>query len=215
MTALPVPVQLVTPAFLLTSLVMVAAPGTGALYTVTAGLLRGRRAALLAAAACTLGILPHLVAAVSGLAALLHASPIAYALLTWAGIGYLLFMARGTWRTPGSALTDGLGAETAAVTGRRVVRDGIVLNLLNPKLTIFFVAFLPQFAPGSGASSTAVLGVVFMVLTLVVFAAYGVAATVLRPALLTRPRLAGAANRVFAVFYAGLAVALAAGQLSG
>lgn len=224
-----------TVAFLVTSLVIVATPGTGAVYTVSAGLLRGRRAAVLAAAACTLGIVPHLLAAITGLAALLHTSAVAYAVLTWAGIAYLLHLAVMTWTDAGQDLVasisasadtgdtsrSGTGTGGAAtvvlqrVSVARVVREGVVLNLLNPKLTLFFFAFLPQFVPpGAGATAAmAALGGVFMALTLVVFTGYGLAATVLRPLLRRRPALVAAANRVFAVSYVVIAVAMAVGQL--
>lgn len=201
-----------TIAFLLTSLVIVATPGTGAVYTVNAGLLRGRRAAVLAAAACVVGIVPHLVVAVSGLAALLRADRTAYAVLIWLGIGYLLFMAWGSWRDPGVEFG-------AAVSGSRsVLRDGVVLNLLNPKLTLFFLAFLPQFVGPRDAVDAAVamtaLGAVFMALTFGVFTGYGVLAASARPALRRRPQLLGRAGKGFALCYLVLAAGLVVQQVS-
>ncbi len=127
--------------FLLTTLIIVASPGTGVVYTLAAGLSRGGRASVLAAFACTLGIVPHLVAALTGLAALLHASALAFEIVKYAGVAYLLWMAWQSLREHGALkIDDGPDGRSA----RQVIVDGILLNLLNPKLSIFFVAFLPS-----------------------------------------------------------------------
>ena len=199
-----------TVAFLLTSLVIVATPGTGALYSIAAGLTRGARASVLAAFACTLGTVPHLIAAVTGLAALLHASGVAFAVIKYAGVAYLLYMAWATWRDHGA-----LSVEEEGEGSRRsfwaVLGAGITLNLLNPKLTIFFFAFLPQFVPaGDGAvSAMLALSAVFMVMTFAVFAAYGVFAAAVRDHVLRRPRVLDATRKVFAMTFAVLAGRLA------
>jgi len=195
--------------FLLTSLVIVATPGTGALFTLAAGLTRGAQASLLAAFACTLGTVPHLVAAVTGLAAVLHASGLAFQVIKYAGVAYLLFMAWSTWRDTGA-----LGvAESPGTTSRRsVIYSGITVNLLNPKLTIFFFAFLPQFVPAGQPGSVPrmlLLSGVFMAMTLVVFAAYGLAAASLRDTVLSRPHVVDRMRKVFAVTFAALAGHLA------
>lgn len=197
-----------TAAFLLTSLVIVATPGTGALYTIAAGLTRGTRASVLAAFACTLGTLPHLLAAITGLAALLHASGVAFAIIKYAGVAYLLFMAWSTWRDRGALAVDEAD-ERRSVRG--VLAAGITLNLLNPKLTIFFFAFLPQFVPAGDGAVTAMLGLsaVFMAMTFVVFAAYGVFAAAVRDHVLRRPRVLDGVRKVFAVTFAALAGRLA------
>ena len=195
--------------FLLTSLVIVATPGTGALFTLAAGLTRGARAGLLAAFACTLGTLPHLVAAITGLAAVLHASGVAFQTLKYAGIAYLLWMAWSTWRDHGALGVDG---EAGPSPWRTVLSSGITLNLLNPKLTIFFFAFLPQFVPaGQPGSTMRMLGLsaVFMLMTFVVFAGYGLAAAALRDRVLTRPRVLDRIRKTFAVTFAALAGRLA------
>lgn len=196
-------------AFLLTSLVIVATPGTGALYTIAAGLTRGVRASLLAAFACTLGTVPHLLAAITGLAALLHASGVAFAVLKYAGVAYLLWMAWATWRDHGSLAVE--DDEAASRSAWSVIGTGITINLLNPKLTIFFFAFLPQFvSPGHGAVASMLgLSAVFMALTFVVFAGYGVFAAAVRDHVLRRPRVLGVMRRAFAASFAGLAGRLA------
>ena len=82
-----------TVAFLVTTLVVVATPGTGAVYTIGAGLARGRRASLIAALGCTVGVVPHMIAAITGLAAVLNASAVAFQTLKLLGVAYLLYMA--------------------------------------------------------------------------------------------------------------------------
>jgi threonine/homoserine/homoserine lactone efflux protein len=196
-------------AFLLTATVIVVTPGTGSLYTVATGLARGTRAALLAAVACTLGVLPHLLAAVTGLAALLHASGVAFAVLKYLGVAYLLWMAWATWRGRREPLELDGGERGSA---GRVLASGVTLNLLNPKLTLFFFAFLPQFVPAGtpgAAGRMLLLGGVFAGLTLVVFAAYGALAAGLRARVLARPRLVERLRAAFAASFAVLAGRLA------
>src|SRR5687767_12686508 len=196
-------------AFLLTSLVIVATPGTGALYTLAAGLTRGTRASILAAFACTLGTLPHLIAAVTGLAALLHASGVAFQTIKYAGVAYLLYMAWATWRDHGALAVD---RDAKPASWRSVIVAGVTLNLLNPKLTIFFFAFLPQFVPagqpGALAQMLALSGV-FMAMTFVVFAAYGAAAAAVRDKVLSRPRLVERIRKAFAATFVVLSARLA------
>ena len=159
--------------FLLTTLVIVASPGTGAIYTVAAGLSGGARASLVAAFGCTLGIVPHMLAAVSGLATLLHTSAFAFQILKYLGVAYLLYMAWVMFRDRGIL---SLNDETSAKSCRQVIVSAILINLLNPKLSIFFFAFLPQFVRADEASLVnrmVELSLVFMALTFVIFAAYG------------------------------------------
>ena len=196
-------------AFLLTTLVVVIIPGTGALYTIAAGLSRGRRASLVAAVGCTLGIVPHMVAAIAGLAALLHASSVAFATLKYLGVAYLLFLA---WRTLSDRTPLTVDETAAPKSDFRVVGDAVLINLLNPKLTIFFFAFLPQFVDPGQPSTTlhmVALSGVFMGVTLVVFAAYGLFAAAVRTHVISRPRVVTWMRRTFAASYAVLAGRLA------
>jgi hypothetical protein len=133
------------PTFLITAFVIVATPGTGALLTISAGLARGARAALVAAAGCTLGIVPHLAAAVTGTAALLRASGVAFEAIKLIGIAYLLYMAWATWTDHTPLVAEN---EPDPMSTSRAVLSAILANLLNPKLTIFFFAFLPGEALG-------------------------------------------------------------------
>lgn len=195
--------------FLLVTLLVVASPGTGALYTLAAGLGQGARASVLAAFACTLGIVPHLVAALCGLAALLHASALAYETVKYAGVAYLLFMAWQTLKADGPLRVAAAGGRRAPL---RVIGDGILLNLLNPKLSVFFVAFLPQFIAVNEAhplQRMLELSGVFMAMTFVVFALYGLFAAAARDRLIERPAAMAWLRCSFAAAFVALGAKLA------
>ena len=193
--------------FLLTSLVIVATPGTGVLYTTAAGLTGGVRAAAIAALGCTLGTVPHVLAALTGLAALLNASTPAFQVLKYLGVAYLFYLAWATIRDK-AALTVGVGAPHRSAL--RVVASGIMVNLLNPKLTIFFFAFLPQFArQGDTVASMVELSAVFMALTFVVFVGYGWFAAAVRDHIVERPAVQTWIRRGFAGAFVALGAMLA------
>lgn len=195
--------------FWITTFIVVASPGTGAVYTIATGLGRGSRASVMAAFACTLGILPHLAAAMLGLTAVLHASALLFDLVKYAGVAYLLWMAWQTLRETGAMRIDG---DTTARSGWRILGDGIALNLLNPKLSIFFVAFLPQFMDRNAASPTMemlLLSAVFMAMTFVVFALYGLFAAAMRDHVVTRPAVMAWLRRSFAAAFVLLGARLA------
>lgn len=195
--------------FLITSLVVVISPGPGALLTVAAGLSGGARAAAVTALGCTLGIVPHLLAAVTGLAALLHASATAFDVLRYAGVAYLLYMGWATWRSP-AALEVRADAPARSTGGR--IAEAMLVNLLNPKLSLFFLTFLPQFiAPGEAQPTQrmAQLSLVFMAMTLVVFLGYGVFAARFRDQVLQRPSVLVWLRRGFAAAFVALGGKLA------
>lgn len=196
-------------AFLLTTLVVVVTPGTGVVYTLAAALADGRRAGVIAAAGCTLGIVPHLALTITGLAALLHGSALAFGLVRYLGAAYLLFMA---WTVLRDKEALAVPADAEARPASRVVASAVLVNVLNPKLTMFFVAFLPQFVsqdrPGA-ALRMFQLGLVFMALTFVVFAAYGWCAGAVRGRLLDRPRVMTGVRRTFALCFLALGARLA------
>lgn len=198
-----------TPEFLLTSLIVVASPGTGALYTIAAGLSHGARASVIAAFACTLGTLPHMAAAITGLAALLHSSALAFDIVKYLGVAYLLYMAWATLREDGTLHV----AETAAPqSALRVITQGILINLLNPKLSIFFFAFLPQFVQAFDPAPLArmvSLSLVFVAMTFVVFAGYGIFAAAVRRHIITRPAVLLWMRRSFAAAFVALGAKLA------
>ena len=195
--------------FLLTSLIVVASPGTGVLYTLAAGLSRGARASVIAAFACTLGIIPHMAAAVTGLAALLHASALAFQTLKYAGVAYLLYMAWKTLQEHGALKIE---KEIGPRSVRQVIVSGILINILNPKLSIFFFAFLPQFVSANEPNALArmcELSSIFMLLTFVVFVGYGVFAASVRNHIISRPRILTWMRRTFAGAFAALGLKLA------
>ncbi len=198
-----------SPEFWITTFIVVASPGTGAVYTIATGLGRGGKASVVAAFACTLGIIPHLIAAMMGLAALLHTSALLYDTVKYAGVAYLLWMAWQTLQEKGAMRVDG---DASPRTVSRVMVDGIALNLLNPKLSIFFVAFLPQFTDKSAASpllEMLALSGVFMAMTFVVFAIYGLFAAAVRDHVVGRPRVMAWLRRSFAAAFGALAARLA------
>ena len=195
--------------FLATAVVVALMPGTGVVYTLAVAIGQGLRAGLVAAAGCTLGVVPHMAASILGLAALLHASAVLFQAVKLAGVAYLLWMAWSVWRGRGALAIEGR-AEPASV--RRLLRDGVALNLLNPKLSVFFLAFLPQFVP-AGAPDAALrmagLALVFMALTFAAFALYGAFAAALRERVLSRPRTMAWLRGAFAASFAALALRLA------
>lgn len=195
--------------FLLTSLIVVASPGTGVLYTLAAALTRGFRASIAAAFGCTLGIIPHMLAAMLGLAAVLHTSALAFAVLKYCGVIYLLYMAWQALREQGALAFD---TRLDGRSSRRLIVTGILINILNPKLSIFFLAFLPQFiAADTGAALPRMLelSLAFMAMTFAVFVLYGLFAASVRDRVVTRPRVMNWLRRSFAAGFAALGARLA------
>lgn len=195
--------------FLITSFIVVASPGTGALYTLAAGLSRGSRASVVAAFGCTLGCVPHMAAAILGLAALLHTSALAFETFKYLGVAYLLYMAWNTLRERGALSVT---KETGARTDLQVTVEAVLINILNPKLSIFFLAFLPQFVSTDEAHPVPLmlmLSAVFMLMTFVVFVAYGLFAASVRDHVISRPRVMTWMRRTFAGAFAVLGAKLA------
>jgi threonine/homoserine/homoserine lactone efflux protein len=195
--------------FLITSLIIVASPGTGVLYTLAAGLSRGSKASVVAAIGCTLGIVPHMAAAIMGLAALLHTSALAFQTLKYLGVAYLLYMAWNALKEKGALRVD---QEVDAKSATQVIISAILINILNPKLSIFFFAFLPQFVNANEAHPLArmlELSGVFMLMTLVVFVIYGLFAASVRTQIISRPRVLTWMRRSFAAAFAALGAKLA------
>jgi len=195
--------------FLVTSLIVVVSPGTGVLYTLAAGLSRGSRASVVAAFGCTLGIVPHMAAATMGLAALLHTSALAFQTLKYLGVAYLLYMAWNTLREQGVLRVE---KEVGTRSARQVIISAILINILNPKLSIFFFAFLPQFVSANEPhplSRMFELSAVFMLLTFAVFVGYGLFAASIRNHVISRPRVLTWMRRMCCGAFAALAVKLA------
>jgi threonine/homoserine/homoserine lactone efflux protein len=201
-----------TLSFLLTSLIVVASPGTGVLYTLAVALAQGSRKSVAAAFGCTLGIVPHMLAAMLGLAAVLHTSALAFAALKWCGVAYLLYMAWQALAERGTLSIDATGTEGGGRSSRRVVVTGFLINILNPKLSIFFLAFLPQFIEAGEVHPLArmlELSSAFMAMTFAVFVVYGLFAAHVRDRVVTRPKVMAWLRRSFAAGFAALGARLA------
>ncbi len=195
--------------FLLTSLIVIVSPGTGVLYTLAAALTRGARASVAAAFGCTLGILPAMLAAMLGLAAVLHASALAFATLKWCGVIYLLYMSWQALRETGALSVEGRLDQRS---GWQVIVTGFLINILNPKLSIFFLAFLPQFISVDEIHPLArmlELSGAFMLMTFVVFVLYGLFAATVRDRVVSRPSVMKWLRRGFAGGFALLGARLA------
>ena len=195
--------------FCITSLVVVLIPGTGVIYTVSTGLLSGWRASIAAAAGCTGGIIPHLLASVLGLSALLHMSAIAFQAIKYAGVAYLLYLAGSMWRETGTLSFD---CPRTKLNSRQTACRGFLLNILNPKLSLFFLAFLPQFidsGTGSPVFQMLLLSLIFMTMTLVIFIMYGISAHKVRSYMCRSPKHIVNLQRTFAAIFAALGIKLA------
>ena len=195
--------------FLLTTLIIVVSPGTGVLFTMATGLSRGSRASVVAAFGCTLGIVPHMAAAILGLAALLHTSAIAFQTFKYLGVAYLLYMAWMTLKEHGALKVE---KEVGARSATQVIVSAILINILNPKLSIFFLAFLPQFVSVDESNPLArmlLLSAVFMLMTFVVFVGYGLFAASIRDHVISRPRVLTWMRRTFAAAFVALGARLA------
>jgi threonine/homoserine/homoserine lactone efflux protein len=195
--------------FLITSLIVIVSPGTGVLFTLAAGLARGSRASVIAAFGCTLGIVPHMAAAIVGLAALLHTSALAFQVFKYLGVAYLLYMAWSALRERGALWVE---TEVGTRSAIQVTTTAVLINILNPKLSIFFLAFLPQFVSADDPhplSRMLVLSAVFMLLTFVVFVGYGLFAAAIRNHVISRPRVLTWMRRTFAAAFVALGAKLA------
>jgi threonine/homoserine/homoserine lactone efflux protein len=198
-----------TLSFLLTTLIVVASPGTGVLYTLAVALAQGSRASVVAAFGCTFGIVPQLIATMLGLAAILHTSALAFAALKWCGVAYLLYMAWQALRESGALA---ISAAPSAKSDRRVIVTAVLINILNPKLSIFFLAFLPQFIAADEPHPLArmlELSAAFMAMTFAVFALYGLFAASVRDRVISRPKVMAWLRRSFAAGFAALGARLA------
>lgn len=195
--------------FLLTSLVVVLLPGTGVIYTLAIGLGRGFRASVAAAFGCTLGIIPAAVASIIGLSALLHTSALAFQVIKFLGVAYLLYMA---WKILKDDTVMEVSENNERVGYIRIATTGTLLNVLNPKLSLFFLAFLPQFISPTATNATASLAwlvVVFMVMTFAVFVVYGAFASYARDYVIQRPSVMKWIKRCFAGTFGFLGAKLA------
>ena len=195
--------------FLLTSLIVVFLPGTGVLYTIAIGLGRGFKASIAAALGCTFGILPAALASIIGLSALLHTSAVAFQVIKYLGVLYLFYMA---WSILKDESTMDASDDRSRKSLRSIALTGTLINVLNPKLSLFFLAFLPQFISVNAPNATvelSLLAVVFMVMTFLVFVGYGAFASAARRYVIGRPTVMVWFKRVFAGAFGALGAKLA------
>ncbi|MDD4507270.1 MAG: LysE family translocator [Sulfurospirillaceae bacterium] len=195
--------------FLITSLIVVLIPGTGVLFTISTGLVQGRKASVYAAFGCTAGIVPHLLATIFGLAAIMHTSALAFEVLKFAGVLYLFYLAYMTWRDKSGFEAQAISSRSSALS---LATKAFLLNILNPKLTIFFLAFLPQFVKPettSPLSDMVVLSAVFMLMTFVIFVIYGLLAHSFRHSVMESHRVQTWLKYGFALTFVGLGIQLA------
>lgn len=195
--------------FLITSLIVVLIPGTGVIFTVSTGITQGRKASVYAALGCTAGIIPHLLATILGLAAVMHTSALAFQTLKYAGVAYLLYIAYATWKDTSAFAVENTPSRSTAMS---LLVKALLLNILNPKLTIFFLAFLPQFVTPNAAnplSQLLLLSGVFMAMTFAVFVVYGLLAHTFRTTVIESKFVQAWLRRSFAAAFAGLGVHLA------
>lgn len=192
--------------YLLTAFIVCLAPGIGVVYTLSAALGGGVRAGVWAAVGCTIATVVHMIVAMAGLAAVLHASAVLFQAIKFAGVAYLIWMAWAVLKDRGGLSVQPSAPEPPG----RLVRRGILLNILNPKLPLFFMAFLPQFMPaGSGPGRLAELGLGFSAMTFAVFVGYALLAATGRQRLLASARAMGWLRRAFALSFAALGLKLA------
>lgn len=195
--------------FLFTSFIVVLLPGTGVIYTIAIGLGRGFKASVAAATGCTLGIVPAATASILGLAAIFHTSALAFMFVKYLGVVYLFYMAWSILRDKGLMEVSENASKQSLF---RTALDGTLLNVLNPKLSLFFVAFLPQFVPIEKAGSIGYLvylAAVFMLMTFVVFVIYGAFAARARAFVIDSPSVLLWMKRLFAGTFAFLGLKLA------
>lgn len=195
--------------FIVTSIAVIFMPGPAMLFVISNGLTRGPKASIAAALGTTTGVSFHLFCAAFGLAVILKTSAIAFAVVKFAGAAYLIYLAIKTLVSKEQIVNDLTDKEK---TGNSIFWQGIFINILNPKLSIFFLAFLPQFIDPNltfATSQTLILGTIFMAMTIVIFIGYGLFASLLRQKVLNSPKILKAIKWCFASIFMALGVRLA------
>ena len=194
-------------AFALASLVLAATPGPGVLYVVTRTLAQGRRAGLASVAGVAAGNLGNAMGASLGLAALLALSSLAFSVVKFAGAAYLMWLGIQALRAGSVAVAAAASpAHVDAPRHRRIMRDGFLVALLNPKTALFFAAFLPQFIDpaGSAVLQSTLFGAAFVAIAACTDTVYVLAAGAAAPALGTLGRARALGRYATALVYFGL-----------
>jgi len=196
--------------FLGASMALTLAPGPDNIFVVTTGITRGRRAAIITALGMVSGISVHTLAAAAGISAIFYSSTLAFRTVKFAGAAYLLFLAWKALRERGPLGSP--AAQTSRLSGGALYRRGLLMNVLNPKVALFFLAFLPQFTTPAETSlglQMVWLGALFMLQAAILFTAIGYFSGRLGEFFLGRPRVARGFSWVAASIFASLGVRLA------
>lgn len=195
--------------FIVTSIAVILMPGPAMLFVISNGLTKGPKASIAAAIGTTTGVSFHLFCAAFGLAVILKTSAIAFAVVKFVGATYLIYLAIKTVLSKEQIVNH---LNVGEKSRNSIFWQGIFINILNPKLSIFFLAFLPQFIGSNLASSTSqtlVLGTIFMAMTIILFIFYGLFASLLRQKVLNSPKILNAIKWCFASVFMVLGVRLA------
>ena len=195
--------------FFITSLIIILLPGTGVIYTISVGILNGKKASVLAAFSCTLGILPHLCTSIALSTLLLQMNPKVFTIIKLTGALYLLYLGCKMMFSKENLEFQPAKKDIAPLT---ILQQGILINLLNPKLTLFFFSFLPQYIRGNKnnfAFQSFLLGVAFMLLTLIIFIGYGILAGTAKKFIIASPKRMAMLQKCFAIIFVLFAVKLA------
>ena len=196
-------------AFLITSLIIILMPGTGVVYTISTGIMNGRHKSIIAAFGCTLGIVPHLCVSISLTSMLMQMNNTVFMIMRYVGAAYLIYMGVGMILSKDRIQFQ---EETETEGALTIIRRGILINLLNPKLTLFFFSFLPQYVRGTEGAfviQSVVLGIAFMIMTFVVFAIYGLLSGTARGWISGSEKRISVLQRIFGTVFIGFALKLA------
>ncbi len=199
--------------FVFTCTMLALAPGPDNIFVMTQGALYGRRAGILVTLGLSTGLIYHTTAVALGLAAIIQASPKIFSLVKILGAGYLLYLAWLAFRASASSLSG----TTPQLSGAQLFRRGIIMNITNPKVTVFCLAFLPQFtSPENGPLGLQIfwLGLVFICVTLVVFGGIAFLAGSVGSVLNSSPRHQIWLNRIAGTVFAVLAIKLVSDGIS-
>ncbi|WP_024347671.1 LysE family translocator [Lacrimispora indolis] len=195
--------------FFITSFIIILIPGTGVIYTISVGVSKGKKASILAAFGCTAGIIPHLCISIALSSLLVKMSSSAFTIIKLLGALYLLYLGVGMMLSKTKLKLENAKLENNPVP---IVCRGILINLLNPKLTLFFFSFLPQYVNSNGKNyviESLTYGLAFMILTLIVFMGYGILGGTAKKLIISSPKRINLLQKFFGIIFIVFAVQLA------
>jgi len=196
--------------FIGASFILCLVPGPDNIYVLTQGMTKSKKAAVVTTLGLTTGLVIHTTAAALGISAIFKTSEIAFDIVKYAGACYLLYIAYQAYKYRDEPLD--LSVQNSSIELRKLYIKGFIMNILNPKVSIFFLAFLPQFvSPSSGSVTLQMisLGLIFMVMTIVVFSSIGIAGNLLSSKLLEQPSIVKYMNILTSFVLGGLGLKLA------